>query len=382
MAESTFIDYYKLLQVHYDASPEVIHAAYLKLSKSFHPDSSPAETAHMALLNEAFTTLGDSRKRAEYHKKWLEYAIGNDSEGAVLNEKGILPNDATIIAAQEALNLFFRFLSVREWNSAYDLLTADDKRKTRPEDFIAWREAVVLCSEITNYEITYMRSFHDCRLEGVLYRHVVEFTVAVTEVDTLTLEPRTEKIRKCCAYDGASWRIWLGISNVKSSALRYRMQAERNQSIDPMALYHSAVNKIDPLTGLYSELGFYAECEKEVARTRRYNNPITIIAFQLRCPEKERETACLCQLASIIHDGKRLTDIATRLDNDQIVCLLTETRKYSGDLAARKFLKLISEKRSENFDVSFGVVFYNGTTDIKEAVLTACSIADNNNSGM
>ena len=377
MAETTFIDYYKLLQVHFDASPEIIDAAYQKLSGSIQNDSSPAETAHMALLKEAYDTLGDHAKRTEYHKKWLEYVTGDGSEGVVLNEKGVLPNDATIVAATDTLNLFFHFLSIHEWDSAYNLLTADDKRKTAPEDFAAWREAVALCSDISNYSVTYMRSFHDCRLEGVLYRHVVEFRVAVTETDKLTLEPKTETVRKCCAYDGASWRIWLGVSNVKSSALRFRMQAERNQNIDPMALYHRAVNKIDSLTGLYSEFGFYDECEKEVARTRRYNNPITIIAFQLRCPEKEHETASLCQLATIISEGKRLNDIAARLENDQIVCLLTETKKSNGDLAARKFLKLISEKRSENFDVSFGVVFYNGTTDIKEAVLTACSIADN-----
>lgn len=378
MADQNFVDYYKLLQVHYDASPEVIRAAYLKLSKSFHPDSSQAETNHMALLNEAFSVLNNSRSRNEYHQKWLEHVTGNKESADTFSKSAVAPTDSSTEAAREALDLFFRFLCVREWEAAYQLLTADDKRKVFVEDFIAWREAIAQCSEITGYEIEYMRTFHDCRLDGVMYKNVIEFTVTITEVNSLTSETQTGKVRKCCVYDGASWKVWLSNNNIKSSTLRFRMEAEKSKNLDPMALYHNAVNRIDPLTGLLSEEGFYIECDKEAARTRRYRNPLSFVAFSLKCPNKEKETACLCQLAGIIRDGKRQTDYAARLHNDQIICLLTETRKYSGDLAARKFLSLITQKKSEDFEVSCGVVFYNGNTDIRDAVLSACSIADGN----
>jgi len=35
-----FKDYYQILQVHYDASPDVIKAAYRKLCTLYHPDTS------------------------------------------------------------------------------------------------------------------------------------------------------------------------------------------------------------------------------------------------------------------------------------------------------------------------------------------------------
>ena len=66
-----FTDYYRLLEVHYDASPEVIRAAYHKLSAIFHPDSNSGSNV-MALLNVAYDTLSDEKKRAAYHKKWLK----------------------------------------------------------------------------------------------------------------------------------------------------------------------------------------------------------------------------------------------------------------------------------------------------------------------
>ena len=72
MASNGFRDYYKILQVHYDASPEVIRGAYKNLSKSYHPDSGRADSDHMALLNEAYTTLSNAASRKEYHKKYLQ----------------------------------------------------------------------------------------------------------------------------------------------------------------------------------------------------------------------------------------------------------------------------------------------------------------------
>ena len=63
MTSNGFRDYYKILQVHYDASPEVIRGAYKNLSKSYHPDSGRADSDHMALLNEAYAILSNAASR-------------------------------------------------------------------------------------------------------------------------------------------------------------------------------------------------------------------------------------------------------------------------------------------------------------------------------
>lgn len=64
-------DYYRILQVHHEASPEVIDRAYKALARKYHPDTWPPEKQYWANLkmqeiNEARSVLNDPRLRAEY----------------------------------------------------------------------------------------------------------------------------------------------------------------------------------------------------------------------------------------------------------------------------------------------------------------------------
>jgi curved DNA-binding protein CbpA len=61
-------DYYKTLQVDPSAEPEVIAAAYKRLSLKYHPDTNPAADAkqRMQEINEAYTVLKDPGKRHAY----------------------------------------------------------------------------------------------------------------------------------------------------------------------------------------------------------------------------------------------------------------------------------------------------------------------------
>jgi len=66
------MNYYKILQVTEDAEPEVIEAAYKRLSLKYHPDRnySPNADTRMKDINEAYSVLGDPIKRREYDD-WL-----------------------------------------------------------------------------------------------------------------------------------------------------------------------------------------------------------------------------------------------------------------------------------------------------------------------
>jgi curved DNA-binding protein len=62
-------DYYQILGVGENASPEQIRQAYRKLAFQYHPDrnkGNPAATEKMKEINEAYATLSDARKRREY----------------------------------------------------------------------------------------------------------------------------------------------------------------------------------------------------------------------------------------------------------------------------------------------------------------------------
>ena len=64
-------DYYAILQVHPLAEPEVIEAAYRRLSRKYHPDVSTQAGAaqRMRELNEAFDVLGDPDRRRDYDRR-------------------------------------------------------------------------------------------------------------------------------------------------------------------------------------------------------------------------------------------------------------------------------------------------------------------------
>ena len=62
------LDLYEVLQVSTSACPEVVHAAYRALARTYHPDVNPGETAarQMRQLNAAYHVLSDPERRARY----------------------------------------------------------------------------------------------------------------------------------------------------------------------------------------------------------------------------------------------------------------------------------------------------------------------------
>ncbi|KAB2037202.1 Chaperone DnaJ [Gossypium arboreum] len=66
---STSKDYYKILEVDYDATDENIRLSYRKLALKWHPDKhkgDSAVTAKFQEINEAYNVLIDPDKRFEY----------------------------------------------------------------------------------------------------------------------------------------------------------------------------------------------------------------------------------------------------------------------------------------------------------------------------
>jgi len=67
-------DYYEILEIPFDAEPEMIKKAYYRLSKKYHPDLHPNVPEYklkMMHINEAYETLVDKFKRTKYD---LQYA--------------------------------------------------------------------------------------------------------------------------------------------------------------------------------------------------------------------------------------------------------------------------------------------------------------------
>ncbi|MDK2857174.1 MAG: curved DNA-binding protein [Verrucomicrobiota bacterium] len=73
-------DYYKILNVSRNATPEEIRKAYRKLARKYHPDVNRDETAvaRFKEISEAYEVLSDSEKRRQYDRLGTGWKAGQD----------------------------------------------------------------------------------------------------------------------------------------------------------------------------------------------------------------------------------------------------------------------------------------------------------------
>jgi molecular chaperone DnaJ len=72
-------DFYKVLGVSKDASPEDIKKAYRKLARANHPDSKPGDAAaeeRFKSISEAYSVLSDADRRKEYDEQRTLFGSG------------------------------------------------------------------------------------------------------------------------------------------------------------------------------------------------------------------------------------------------------------------------------------------------------------------
>ncbi|XP_004148414.1 uncharacterized protein LOC101223064 [Cucumis sativus] len=71
-----FKDYYKTLEVDYDATDDDVRANYIRLALKWHPDKQKDQdvaTSRFQEINEAYQVLSDPIKRREYDNKGMLY---------------------------------------------------------------------------------------------------------------------------------------------------------------------------------------------------------------------------------------------------------------------------------------------------------------------
>ncbi|XP_039071468.1 uncharacterized J domain-containing protein C3E7.11c-like [Hibiscus syriacus] len=85
-------DYYKILEVDYDATEDAIRSNYIRLA--LHPDKHKDDennaTSRFQEINEAYQVLIDPVKRSEYDKKGMLYAYDYDIIEYFNRYKGLL----------------------------------------------------------------------------------------------------------------------------------------------------------------------------------------------------------------------------------------------------------------------------------------------------
>ena len=91
-------NYYDILEVNKNASPEIIEKAYKTLVKKYHPDlqdnNLKAEYEEkIKLINEAFEVLSDSEKRKNYDLNLKQTEFSVEDYNNLINENLKLKNE-------------------------------------------------------------------------------------------------------------------------------------------------------------------------------------------------------------------------------------------------------------------------------------------------
>lgn len=90
-------NYYEILEVDRNASPEIIDKAYKTLAKKYHPDlqdefhKKEAEET-FKIINEAYQTLSDPEQRALYDQKIENTVISQDKYDEMYQQNQVLKN--------------------------------------------------------------------------------------------------------------------------------------------------------------------------------------------------------------------------------------------------------------------------------------------------
>ena len=112
---------------------------------------------------------------------------------------------------------------------------------------------------------------------------------------------------------------------------------------------------VDEITGLPNRRALYQKLEPEVSRSRRYDNPLSIILMKLENSEqlfmelgKENTEKLLLQIAQMLNDQLRWADIIGRLDENEFLMVLPETTMEATDQLVEKIQANLAQIQSNN----------------------------------
>ena len=103
-------NYYEILEIDRNASPEIIDKAYKTLAKRYHPDLQ--DEAHkkeseekFKIINEAYQVLSNPEKKALYDQKLVDTSISQDQYKEMYRQNQILKNELNNIKYQRKYSL-------------------------------------------------------------------------------------------------------------------------------------------------------------------------------------------------------------------------------------------------------------------------------------
>lgn len=139
----------------------------------------------------------------------------------------------------------------------------------------------------------------------------------------------------------------------------------------------------DDLTGLYNARYFYRRLEEEIARSRRYGRPLSLLFIDLDDFKRFNDTyghlagdRVLRKVARVLKESLRENDSAYRYGGEEFVIILPETGAEEGCVAAERVRRRIEDcsfrgEEKVKVTASVGVVEYREGDAIEDFVRRA-----------
>lgn len=370
----SYVDFYKILQVHYLAEPEIIESAYRKLAKKYHPDVSNDENTVeiMQKINSAYEVLGNSEKRRQYDL-----------------ERGYNPEDIksshtqTIAAAKNVLDKYFINILNGRFTDSYDLISDTDKRNITRVDFINWQEAVSKIYNLADFSCKLYGVYQNRPLNNVTFGNVVEFEVKTTEYNTVMDMLERDHFTKITVLENGCWCVYVGYDALEPLISKFEALNGLLAAKDLIGELTERYSRADSLTGLLNQRGMLERLENEVHRYDRYGNIFSLIKCDIERVvrvssrhgtlagmeiNQEMEDNAVKYVGELLSNSLRKLDVVARWHQNSFLVLLPETRWHSALKVVHKLRKIISSGNPVYGNVAYHAIVQFGAAEYASSV--------------
>lgn len=333
-------DYYKILQVHYLAEPEIIESSYKRLAKKYHPDLNKNSDAEKIMkdINEAYEILKHVEKRKRYHLAWTKNQ-DRPKTREVKEEKGFTQDKSNFLKAKAILYKYFHNLLNKDFEQAYALFTEKDKLNVSKEEFIKWQTTVSKIYQLREFDCT-PRKMHKSLIHNrVIYKEAIDVHVVVLEYNEIIDSLERDYFIKTIVLEDNKWKVLLGHEGLQPLIAKFESLSELVKAklvINELTEVHS---KIDYLTQLSNIKGFMEMAKREFYRYKRYKNTFSIAI----CEIASSEAAAIKKAGQIMQRNFRSLDHIGRWQNSTFIILLPETNIKEGLMAVKKIQGLLAQ---------------------------------------
>jgi GGDEF domain-containing protein len=124
----------------------------------------------------------------------------------------------------------------------------------------------------------------------------------------------------------------------------------------------------EPVSGLLNERAIAVGLEPLVSRSRRYDNPLSVVTMAItQLPGDRNEQKTILAVSQLLRDQMRWADLIARLENGNFALVLPETDKESAMALANKLATQLGNlgNDEQRLSVCFGITDWSRGDDAK-----------------